>query len=583
MPAPGDDPISSFEKIAGGYDAMPYYAPDSGSIAQGWAAGAAELPTQLRCLGVDGPACLDWDAVEDAVSAVLRSRLGTPVRIVRTDAFTKPTAEVLELTDSPRLRGDRHFATLAAGSLSELFDVEALRRSTDSDGPVLVLGCGAALVEPETLWWVDLPKRYAEATIAAGAGRHLALSAPVETSLRRLFYIDWPLLDRHRDAQVGAVARWFDVQDVHSPTSIAGSVLRSTCAELARRPFRTRPTFNSTSWGGHWAQQELGHNKQATNTALGYELIAPESGVLLGADADICVEIPFQLVVALAPKEVMGSAVHAEFGLSFPIRFDYLDTVDGGNLSVHCHPQPDYMREVFGWPYAQHESYYLMRTSPGSQVFLGLQEDASISEFEHAAHQADAHQNPFDITRYVQAMPADAHQLLLIPAGTPHGSGAGNVVLEVSATPYLYSLRFYDWLRRDRRDEQRAVHVEHAFLNLDSARRGVHVTNSLIQQPATVADGTGWHDDLIGSLPDMFFEVTRVHLEPGATATMTDDDRFHVMTVVEGPGITIDGGAPPQRQQLSYAETAVVPAAVGDYRLHNFSDAPVWVVKAHVR
>ncbi|MCM3813123.1 hypothetical protein ND808_46270, partial [Streptomyces sp. DR7-3] len=174
-------------------------------------------------------------------------------------------------------------------------------------------------------------------------------------TLRRLLYIDWPLLDRHRDRMAERIDRWIDVTDTVAPTSIGGQALRETCRSLATRPFRTRPTFNSTPWGGHWAQEALGHNPDEENTALGYELIAPESGVLLGDDASRCVEVPFQLVVALSPVDVLGPAVHEMFGTSFPVRFDYLDTVGGGNLSVHCHPRPDDMHSVFGWPYTQHE------------------------------------------------------------------------------------------------------------------------------------------------------------------------------------------------------------------------------------
>ena len=46
--------------------------------------------------------------------------------------------------------------------------------------------------------------------------------------------------------------------------------------------------------------------------------------------------MPFQLLVALHPQPVLGDEVTATFGTSFPIRFDYLDTVGGGHLSIHC-------------------------------------------------------------------------------------------------------------------------------------------------------------------------------------------------------------------------------------------------------
>ena len=366
-----------------------------------------------------------------------------------------------------------------------------------------------------------------------------------------------------------------------APAWLDGPALHAALAELAAQPFRTRPTFNTTSWGGHWAQRRLGFNPEAPNTALGYELIAPESGILVGDPDGARVEVPLQVLVALHPEEVLGTHVYTTFGTSFPIRFDYLDTVGGGNLSVHCHPQHDYMRRVFGWPYTQHETYYMMVGGPGRQVFLGLRQDADLEAFRQEADRAVHDAVPFDVERYVQTFPAEPHQLFLIPAGTPHGSGEGNVVLEISATPYLYSLRFYDWLRRDREGRQRPVHVGHAFANLDATRSGGAVARDLVQQPRTVRSGDGWSEDVIGRLPEMFFEVRRVELTADAIVDDATDHRFHVLNVVAGDGIEVEtaGG---HRYALAYAETLTVPAAAGAYRVRASGPGRVRYVKAVV-
>jgi mannose-6-phosphate isomerase class I len=185
------------------------------------------------------------------------------------------------------------------------------------------------------------------------------------------------------------------------------------------------------------------------------------------------------------------------------------------------------------------------------------------------------------MTEYVQTFPATPHQLFLIPGGTPHGSGAGNVVLEVSATPYLYSLRFYDWLRRDRAGRQRPVHVGHAFRNLDRTRSGAAVAERLVPRPRPVTAGDGWHEELIGSLPEMFFEVRRLAIEPGAVAAQETAGRFHVLTVVEGDRVLLRTAAGDEHP-LTYAETIAVPAAVGAYEVLGTGDEPVRLVKAHV-
>ncbi|MFD3453249.1 class I mannose-6-phosphate isomerase [Streptomyces sp. NPDC058691] len=563
------------------YDAHPRQAPVGGTVVRGWAAALAALPDGPGVLALDGPGVLDWTAAVAGLRAAAATT-GLPLSFLDVREHHAPWDVVEKATRSARLPDDPHFATLAEGTLADLFDgVPAPGRP--GAGWAVVLGPGAALVAHDVLWYADLPKRYAEAAITAGTARNLAQpedAGPGTT--KRLFYIDWPLLDQHRESLAPRLDRWLDLQDTASPASLDGATLRRTAAALAGRPFRTRPTFNTTSWGGHWAQNTLGMNQEARNTALGYELIAPESGVLVGDGPGAEVEVPFQLLVGLHPREIMGEPVHRAFGTSFPVRFDYLDTVDGGSLSVHCHPQSDYMREVFGWPYTQHETYYMMVGGEDAKVYLGLREDADVERFEREAHAAHHHGQAFDIERHVGTFPADPHQLFLIPAGTPHGSGRGNVVLEISATPYLYSLRFYDWLRRDADGAQRPVHVGHAFSNLDRSRAGAAVADTLVPRPRTLREGDGWHEEVIGSLPEMFFEVRRTVLAPGGRADDDTADRFHILNVVEGEGAVVETAAG-HRVTLAYAETLVVPAAVGRYTVAPLGAGGARLVKALVR
>ena len=357
-----------------------------------------------------------------------------------------------------------------------------------------------------------------------------------------------------------------------SPATACGRSL----AWLSGRPFRTRPTFLPGPWGGQWLRTTLGIETDAPNLAWSYELITPESGILLGDGPTI--EVGFELLLAAHPERVLGTAVAERFGATFPIRFDYLDTMEGGHLSVQCHPDERYARETFGLDYTQDETYYVMATTPGGSVFLGLREDADVDAFREDAERAESAGVAFDPDRYLVRHPAERHRLYLIPPGTPHASGAGNAVLEISATPYLYTLRFYDWLRRDVDGRLRPVHVDHAFANLDRSRNGARVAE-LVPAPTEVRDGHGWRELLLGRHPDLFFAVHRLDF----TDEVEDDTRgrFHVLNLVEGEDIEI-ATASGDVHPLSFAETIVVPAAVGAYRLRRIRGGSCKVVKALV-
>jgi mannose-6-phosphate isomerase class I len=557
------------------YDPNPRYPVVDGEVEVGYGPLADDVGRDgNRTLAIDGPAALPWERFLAGLVQELERR-DVAVELLDARRFFAPWEEIERRTATSVLAGDPVFGRIFEGALSELLDQQP---HVESDARVVVVfGPGAALVEHDQLWYADLPKRLSLIAVRSGEAGNLGQPPSQAGTEQRLLFVDWPVLDRHKQALLPRLDRYVEVCNDETPRSLDGEALLRTLHEVAGRPLRTRPTFLPGPWGGQWLRDKLGIATEAPNLAWSYELITPESGILLGTD-DL-IEVGFELLMAAEGERVLGPELAARFGVSFPIRFDYLDTFGGGHLSIQCHPSEEYMRETFGLPYTQHETYYVVDTTPGAVIFLGLREDADIEAFRVEAERAEDPGIELDPGRYLQTHPAVRHRLYLIPAGTPHASGAGNLVLEISATPYLYTLRFYDWLRRDLDGELRPVHLAHAFSNLDRHRSGDAVRRELVPEPRPVREGAGWMELKLGGLPDLFYAVHRLDFEEAV-----EDDtagQFHVLNLVDGEVAEIET-ASGAVHGLAYAETIVVPASVGRYRIRRVAGGECKVVKAFV-
>jgi mannose-6-phosphate isomerase class I len=554
------------------YDLEPRYPVIGGAVEYGYTPLARALAGRAQVVAIDGPAAAPWERFISELTRAIRSD-GAKVRTVDARDHVAPWADIEKRTDADALREDPVFATIHDAPLSSFF---VTRPDPHADGELLVVfGPGSALFRHEVLWYADLPKRLGLDAIEAGRARNLGQPTGARGDVRRLLFIDWPMEDRHRREVADRWELYIDLSDPDDPRSLSASAFSTSIKQLVAGPFRTRPRFLSEPWGGRWLSETL-RAPGGPRLGLGYELIAPEAGVLLGSERPI--EVPLDLVVAREHMALIGTGAAAA-GPAFPIRFDYLDTVGGGDLSVHCHPRQTYMREVFGHQVAQHETYYVMVEGAGGRIFLGLRAETDVDEFRSAAELSLRDGTPLDIERFVQTVTARRHQLYLVPAGTPHGSGEGNVVLEISATPYLYSLRFYDWLRDDLEGGLRPVQLGHAFANLVPERRGPAVPRELVPEPITARKGDGYTELAFPRHAELSFSVHRIDF----TDAVPDrtGDRFHVLNLVEGNDIEIRTSAG-RRHRLAYAETVLVPAAVGEYELVPQGRGPRRVVKAFV-
>ena len=467
--------------------------------------------------------------------------------------------------------------------------VQAASRSADRDSsPIFITGPGAMLsplrIYSDVALYAAVPRETIFFASEAGIGHNLGDDQDRGRwpRYKRSFYVDWPVQDQHFFAVLPACDFLIDMHDTARPAFVEARLFLEGLAYAAERPFRVRSLFMPGVWGGHRLQQLIpGLPAEWPNSAWGFEVVAPENSMTF-AFGDVKLRVPFNLFMHFKAKQILGHDNHRRFGAFFPIRFDFLDTMEGTNLSLQVHPPDAYINAHFGEPFAQHEMYYILETRPEAKVFLGLQEATSREAFRNDVADAQSQHIPFEITKHVNAWDAARGDLFLIPAGTVHCSGANNLVLEISATPYIYTFKIYDYLRPDLDGTPRPISYERAFEVIDFRRKTDWVRQNLLAKPMPLAEGQGWRRLLLTDSDLVFHRVQRIEMT-ASYADTTELDGVHVLCVVEGQGARLvrepDGSA----LELSYAETAIIPGACGAYRLEPLGDSEVKVVKSYVR
>jgi mannose-6-phosphate isomerase class I len=259
--------------------------------------------------------------------------------------------------------------------------------------------------------------------------------------------------------------------------------------------------------------------------------------------------------------------------------------MQGGNLSLQVHPLRAYIRETFGMDYTQDESYYMLKAAEDCVVYLGLKENIDRNQMETDLRRAqvDPHA-PFEAERFVNAWAARKHDHFLIPAGTIHCSGRDGVVLEISATPYIFTFKLWDWGRLGLDGNPRPIHLEHGLSNIPWDRTRPWVRENLINRVEEIAHSDYWCEEATG-LHELEFIETRRHWFHGPVHHHTKDT-VNVLTLVDGDESIVESPSGAFGLfSVHFGETFIVPKQVGDYivRPATSSGLPLATMKAFVR
>jgi len=575
------------------YDKFPVVAAGPAeACSAGWQAVTARLAPHLRRHHAVCVECYPGVFVERVIDE-LRAHLSSPTIFCSQECLKSP--QELRAILNPLLGTDRVFGRMSGTSLEEYFDTAKLQEMrlaverAAQQGPVIVVGAGASLVSPSnaTQVYADLARWEIQLRWRRGEIGNLGLNNAEEDGAAKYkcgFFAEWRAADRLKKLLLPRIDFLLDTHQPQVPKLVRGDAFREALARTVRRPFRVVPYFDPGPWGGHWMEEVCDLPRDVPNHAWCFDCVPEENSLLLGF-GEHRVEVPSIDLVFAHPRELLGDAVHGRFGTEFPIRFDFLDTMGGGNLSLQVHPLTEYIQDKFGMNYTQDESYYLLDAGHDATVYLGLKEDISSKEMIDSLLRAQHGGEEFPVEQYVNRWPARKHDHFLIPAGTIHCSGAESMVLEISATPYIFTFKLWDWGRLGLDGRPRPIHIEHGAANIQWDRTSEWVRRELMNRFETINEEKGWREERTGLHKREFIE-TRRHWFTGTVPHHTRDG-VNVLNLVEGDEAIVEsptGAFEPY--VVHYAETFILPAAVGDFTIRPCGASagnPCATIKAFVR
>lgn len=534
----------------------------------------------VNCLVVD---C--YPGVDDEVLTMVQD-IYNPKTVIRSEDIFYD-GKMLNTMMKPNLTEDRVRGVMYYGVMEDFVDENKLAKAKNvvaNNEKVLVYGVGAGLISTGDIYiYCDLARWEIQLRYRQGLAnfKQENYQEDVLKKIKRGFFIEWRIADKHKMKMFDKMTYLIDSNHKGHPKMVTGKALKAGLEQISLQPFRLVPYFDPGVWGGQWMKEHCGLNESQENFAWSFDGV-PEENSLYLKYGETRIEIPAMDLVLYKPVELLGMKNYCRFGAEFPIRFDFLDTIGGQNLSLQVHPLTEYIKSKFGMPYTQDESYYILDCKDDGGVYLGLKDGIEPARMINDLKQAQTGKGSFDADKYINFFPAKKHDHFLIPAGTVHCSSSNCMVLEVSATPYIFTFKLWDWDRLGLDGLPRPIHIEDGEKNIQWNRTTSWVKENLVNNIEIIHDDLDYIEEKTGLHELEFIETHR--FTSSKTTYHQTTNGVNMLNLVEGKAAVIE--SPTNKFEpytVHYAETFIVPASVGEYTITPVDGSVIKVLKAYVR
>lgn len=306
--------------------------------------------------------------------------------------------------------------------------------------------------------------------------------------------------------------------------------------------FNFKPILKSVLWGGDRIAPFKHLITDRSHIGESWEISGingHESIVADGADAGLTLP----QLIAKYRDALVGNEAYARYGNEFPLLVKIIDAA--ADLSVQVHPD-DMLAAMRHGCSGKTEMWYVVDATAQALIHAGFSRKITATEFERMISSGT-------IMDAVHHHPSHAGDAFLLPPGTIHSIGAGNLLVEIQQSSDI-TYRVYDYGRRDAMGNLRELHTELAREALNFESTGGYALDydrSATSVPVPIA--TCRH-----------FAVGRIVVRGSCVMHVGDIGSFVILICVSGSATVTDDsplpGGDSHATALTRGHTVLVPA-----------------------